>query len=651
MRWLFRIVGLLIVIAIIGVVSLLLLPSERIAKIAADQISRITGREVTMRGETKLSFYPVLGVSTGKVTIANAGWSDKGPMFTADSLKIGVEASSLWGDDIKITGIETSNPEILLEKAADGRVNWEIGVEGVAPSGQSEGGQTARSSPLSLTLDRALIRDAQLTYIDHGAGETTQIRDINLDLKWPDYNGEATFEGALRPFGEVISFDGRLDKVGDFFAGEITPFAVALEAPGGSVSLSGRAGVQPQFAGPVTAALGDTQRFLAALGAAGVALPEGFGKSLDMTGRLSLSEDLRLSLRDMALDLGGNQVGGALDLLLGGARPVVNAQLDAGALDLAALAGADSNESGGGGGAGGADGWSKAPIDASALALADGEVALEAESVNLGDLQLGKTDVLMTLDNARAVFILNEIQAYDGVLTGEFVANNRSGLSVGGDMRIAQVNLETLLSDALDVTRFAAKGDAQLQFLGVGQSVDSIMRSLEGRGNIKTGRGVISGIDLDRLMRSGDASGGTTVFDEMSASFTMEGGNLRNDDLLMNLPLAKAEGEGRVGLGARDIDYLFTPTLLEGEKAKGLAIPVRIKGPWSDPRILPDLEKAIDLNFKEEKRELKENAREEVSKALEKELGVKVEEGQSVEDAVQRRLEEKAGRELRKLFE
>jgi len=136
MRWVIRLVALVVVLAVVAIASLFLLPSDRIARIAADQITSATGRQVTMSGDTTISFYPVLGVSTGAVTVANADWSTSGPMLTAESLKIGVEPTALFGGDIRITGLEAVKPEILLERATDGRVNWELGVEGVAASGQ-----------------------------------------------------------------------------------------------------------------------------------------------------------------------------------------------------------------------------------------------------------------------------------------------------------------------------------------------------------------------------------------------------------------------------------------------------------------------------------------------------------------------------------
>ena len=665
MRWVIRLVALVVVLAVVAMGSLLLLPGDRIARIAADQITSATGRQVTMTGDTTISFYPVLGVSTGAVTVANADWSKAGPMLTAESLKIGVEPIALFGGDIRITGLEAVKPEILLERAADGRVNWEIGVDGVAASGQAPEGQAARSERLSLTLDRALITKAALSYVDHATDERFDLRDMGLDLRWPDYDGAATFEASATFAGQPVNVAGQLEKVGNFIDGGVSDVRAKVTASGGAVSFAGRAGAQPQVGGRLTADLDNTAAFLAAFGVSGVDIPQGLGRALSLSGDLTLTPDLRLSLRDTTLGLDENRLTGAADIHLGGAKPRVNAQLAADALDFSALAAASGGgaKSGGTGGATvAADGWSTTPIDASALALADAEVALVADSVDLGDFKLGKTRSLIRLDRSRAVFELRELRAYSGLITGQFVMNNRSGLSVGGQMTAAEIDLKSFLSDAVDISRFATKGDAKISFLGVGQSLHAIMNSLEGDGSIKTGRGVIAGLDLDRLMRSGDFGDGTTVFDSLSASFTMQQGNVFNSDLLLSLPLARARGEGRIGLGARDIDYLFTPTLLEGENRKGLAIPVRVRGPWSNPKITPDLEKALDLNLeaekekleqkvREERKKLEAQAEEEVNKAIEKELGVTVDEGQSLEDAVKKKLEDEAAKGLLKLFE
>ncbi len=664
MWWLFRILMLLMILAIGLVATLFMLPGDRIAKLASEQISNMTGREVIMSGDTTVSFYPVLGVSTGAVTIANADWSDQGPMFQADSLKIGVEPQVLWGGDIRITGLEAQGPRVHLERAADGRVNWELGVEGVAPSGQSGAdsssdstSEPARSSRLALTLDRALIEDATFIFDDHATGERTEMTGMRFDLRWPEYEGRATFEATVRPGEDDVNISGHLDRVGDFIDGAVSDIVANISAPGGEINFTGRASSEPQAEGAFTAKIKDTNRLMAALGQPPADLPEGFGRSVDLTAQVTFTTDQRLSLRDLILDLGGNRMTGAVDLALAGSKPVITARIDAGDLDLSQLSGGETSDGSGEGsgeqqsGQASDSGWSKDPIDASALALADGEISLTANSIDLGDLQVGKTRTMMALDRSRLVFTLQEVQAYAAQITGQFVMNNRSGLSVGGNVDVKGIDMESFLTDAADITRFSGTADARLKFLGVGQSQYAIMNSLSGDGAVETGRGVIGGFDLDRLMRSGVVTDGTTVFDTMSASFTMADGVLSNNDLLMQLPLAKADGAGTIGLGQRTIDYLFTPVLLQGENSQGLAIPVRIRGSWDDPKITPDLEKAIDLNLAAEREKLEDQAEEELREAIGKELGVDLEEGQDIEDALRETLEDEALKGLKSLFD
>jgi AsmA protein len=74
---------------------------------------------------------------------------------------------------------------------------------------------------------------------------------------------------------------------------------------------------------------------------------------------------------------------------------------------------------------------------------------------------------------------------------------------------------------------------------------------------------------------------------------------------------------------------------------------VRIRGPWDSPRIVPDFEKAIDMNLREERKKAEDRLEREVQERL----NITPEEGQSLEDAAKDKLEERAKRELRKLFE
>ena len=647
-----RIIWALLLTVVVTVVLLLFLPADRIARLAAEQIQAQTGRDVSITGDVSMTLWPVLGVSAGEIEVGNADWARQGSMLTARNAAIGIDAMALLSGEIKITNIEAASPTIRLESRKDGRASWVF----TDASGEAaiETETTPDREAQAFSLQKLTVTDATLIYDAEGS-DLVSYSGVDLALDWPERLGAADIQATLRPAGADVDVVATINGFAGFIAGDVQPVVARIKTSGGSLSLNGRASTAGDVAGRLGLKLSDTDAFLRALGLDGADLPRGLGRSVDMDADLTLTSDRRLSLRGMQADLGGNTITGAADISLNG-TPQINAQISAGALDLKGATQGDSSSASSAGSVG--TGWPKDRIDASGLAAFNGEIALTASSIDLCSFQLGKTRALIKNDRSRMVFEMREVQAYDGTVSGEFVMNNRGGLSVGGKIFAKSVSVQKVLRDAMDVERLTGNGDAEISFLGSGSNVDAIMRSLSGNGALRLGQGTIQGLDLNTLMGSGNGSGGTTVFDSLGATFAVNAGNLRNDDLLFVLPNYEARGKGRVGLGAQDIDYLFTPAALRANSGKGIAIPVSIKGPWSNPRIQPDLEAAINLNLAEEKAKLKEKAKalEDDTKAraqekLEKELGVSTQDGQSVEDAVKKKLEDKLKGELFKLFD
>ncbi|WP_443069198.1 AsmA family protein [Sulfitobacter sp. HI0054] len=452
----------------------------------------------------------------------------------------------------------------------------------------------------------------------------------------------------MAPASEPVKLAARIEGFADFLEGGVQPLRAEVATGGGEALFDGRGALNGALAGDIRIDSPDTARFLASLGAGTVTLPRGLGRSVDLRSGLTLTADRRLSLRNLTVDLGGNSLTGQADLALNG-TPRITANLRTGALDLSALseeseqaAGADSTVTAE------TEGWSRQEINADWLAAFDGNIALSAESIDLGQLDLGPTRAVLRNERARMVFDLQDMNTYGGKVAGEFVMNNRDGLSVGGKLQAQNVQMRDLLEDTAGVTRFTGAGDAELSFLGVGQSIDAIMRSLSGSGALTMGRGTIAGIDLDALLGSVDAEGGSTVFDSVQATFDIAKGVLRNDDLLMLLPNFNATGAGQVDLGAQRLDYTVTPKALRVNASRGgLAVPVRIRGPWADPEIKADLRAAIDLNFAEEK----QRAEDVVRQKIQEELNIAPDDNRSTEDIVKDELENAVRRELFKLFD
>lgn len=646
MKWITRLIGFVVVVVLVAGVSLFFLPADRIARLAADQIRNATGRDVTIRGDVSITIWPVLGVSVGGLEVGNADWARQGPMLTAENAAIGVDAMALLRGDIRITNIEATRPIIRLESRTDGRASWVFTDASGAAQIETEVAPENRT-PQSVWIEKLSVTDATLIYDAQGS-DLVSYTGVDLDLDWPEQLGAAQIEATLRPAGTDVDVRARIGGFAGFIAGQVQPVEATITAANGTLSLNGRASTAGDVAGRLALDMPSTDAFLGALGLARPGLPAGLGQSVDMAAEVTLTADRRLSLRELAVDLGGNSLSGAADINLNG-TPQINAQLNAGALDLRAAVGDSGAGSDGAATAAGA-GWPRDAIDADGLAAFNGEIALTASSVDLGQFKLGQTRTLLRNDNSRMVYELREVAAYGGTVTGEFVMNNRSGLSVGGKINASAIDMQSVLSDAAGIDRLTGAANAEMNFLGVGQSVDAIMKSLSGQGAITFGQGTIIGIDLDRLMRSGQTGGGTTVFDSLTASWAIDGGVMRNDNLLLKLANYEARGAGQVGLGAQTIDYTFTPVALRANEGNGIAIPVRMVGPWSDVSIRPDLEAAIDLNFSAEKERIEQQARDAVRSKVAEELNI-VDEGQDLEDAAKQKLENEIRRGLGRLFD
>ncbi|MEQ3707971.1 MAG: AsmA family protein [Tateyamaria sp.] len=646
MKWIARLIGFFVVLLLVAGVSLFFLPADRIARLAADQMRNATGRDVRITGDVSMTLWPVLGVSVGGLEVDNADWSEQGPMLTAENAAIGVDVMALLNREIRITNIEATRPTIRLESRADGRASWVFTDASGAAQIETEVAPDTRT-PQAVWIENLSVSDATLIY-DAEETDLVSFANVDLTLTWPERRGAAELAATLSPAGADVDVRATIGVFAGFITGQVQSISATVAAGGGSLALVGRGSTAGDVAGQLTLDMPNTDDFLTALGLPAPGLPAGLGQSVDLRADLTLTSDRRLSLRDVIADLGTNAVAGAADISLNG-TPEVNAQLSTGALDLSVATKAGGASSGGSAAPAGS-GWPTDVIDASGLASFNGQIALSADSIDLGQFKLGQTRALVRNDNNRMVFELREVVAYAGKLTGEFVMNNRSGLSVGGKLLASGIDMQAVLRDAAQIERLTGAADAEMSFLGSGQTVDAIMKSLSGNGKIQFGQGTIIGIDLDRLMRSGAAGAGTTVFDSLAATWTIDGGVMRNDDLLLSLSNYEARGKGQVGLGAQTIDYTFTPVALRANDGNGIAIPVRMVGPWSDISIRPDLEAALDLNLTAEKERLEQQAEDAVRSKVAEELNV-TDEGQDLEEAAKDKLEDELKKGILKLFD
>ncbi len=644
MRWIIRVAAGLAVLVVLAVGLLALVPQERVAAALSAQFEGLTGRKLDLGGELRPRLWPRLGVTTGPVSIANADWATvDAPLFRAESLSVEVNLGALMGGEVRITGLTIERPEIVLERAADGRQNWTLGSEGGSVPAPATG----------FTLDEGRISGGSVRFVDAGTGRDITLDGLDATLAVPDLAGPFTL--ALTGFarGRDLALDLTGGVFSAFAAGRVVPLTLDLAAGGSSVRFDGRAGLAPLAAeGALAADLSDLPALGQVLGLALAEPAPGLGQErLTLAGQLTLDGTGAAALRGAVIEADSNRVTGDLNLTPGEARPRLTGQLTAGPVVIG-LAEPEGGPP--------AAGWSEAEIDVGALALADAEVAVAAPSVTLGALRLGETRALVTVERARAVTTIRKLAAYGGAVTGEFVVNGRGGLSVGGNLAFAGIDVAAALADLAGSDRLTGRADAELRFLGVGNSIAAIMQGLEGEGVLELGQGALRGLDVVAMLQTLDPAyvgeEQSTRFDGLAGTFTIAGGVLSNQDLKFVAPSLTAAGAGEVDLGRRTLDYRLRPTALAAaDGTGGVMVPLLVTGPWAEPRFRLDLEgiarERMEAEAREAARLAEERAKALLEQRLRDELGVEAAPDEPLGDAAIRGIEDALEDEARQALE
>ncbi|MGR3617895.1 MAG: AsmA family protein [Roseovarius sp.] len=650
MRWIFRIVGALVLVAVLAIAALFVIPAERIAALAGDQFERATGRSMTISGDVRPSIWPTLGVRAEGVVIGNPAWVEDGPLLQAEVMHVGIGASALWGGRVQVQRFELVDAQIVLVRGEDGAVSWDFSggeeVEAVNGDGGSGG-----SGLENFSLDIAEITNGALFYRDSVAETELRISDVDMVLTLPSAEGRATLEGGAVMNGAAISIDGVIDGVGPLLEGDLRPVVLTARWTGGEAGFDGRVGLVPLgVEGTIALDATDLDPVMALAGQPALELPRGLGRDrIAMNAAVTLASEGSTHLREASIVLDDNRLTGDVDILPGDDRPMIRARLQGGALDLTGLSEGGAEAEGGAG----ATGWSRDPIDVSGLFGADADVALVLAGLDLGMATLDAVDIRATLQAGRLVTELREVAGYGGTIGGQFIVNGRGGLSMRSDLRLNEVQLAPLLTQFAGYERLEGTGSGTIDLLLVGNSMHALMNSVSGSGSLDFGQGAILGLDIWGMIRNLDTSyqgeGSRTVYDSLAASFTVADGVLSNEDFAMESAVGRVSGSGTVGLGARVLDYTIIPEVLAGE-ASGIRVPLRISGAWSDPNFSIDLEALAEAELQEQIDALEEQATGALQEAASEALGTDVETVEDLEDALEDRLREEAETQLLRLF-
>ena len=240
MRWITRILTVLVILIVAAIGLVFLLPAEKIGELASAEMEKTTGRTLTLSGSFRPTIYPVLGVKTGPLTISNADWAAEPYMISAQGASVGVGLSALLGGDLEIKRLLLDTPVIHLERRVDGVANWELSGAGDSGSTNGNAGSGNTASTGSVTLDKGTISDGLVTFKDATTQQNIVIKEINADFALPKSAATAVNGSAIWN-GRKANIDLSVADLGKLLGGQVTNLVGSVSMGKLQASLNGQA--------------------------------------------------------------------------------------------------------------------------------------------------------------------------------------------------------------------------------------------------------------------------------------------------------------------------------------------------------------------------------------------------------------------------
>ena len=620
--------GLLVLVIGAALIVPFLLPIETYKAEIEKRALEATGRKLTIAGPVSFSLLPSLAISARDVSFANAPGAANPNMALLDRLEVRLKLLPLLSGEVAIDSFVLEKASLNLETDRQGRGNWQF-AQTTPQLNQSQANQTAanpsrpasRNALSELRLGDVRLSNGRVSYRDGQSGKVYEADAVNLRLSLADLDHPLQIDGGLTWNGKPITLGGQVAAPRALLDGK--PSAVTLGVGSDLLKLTFKgnaANAQPaKIDGDVDLSVTNLRALAALLGQPLTVSGTGLGP-LAIKGKLAAvmnEQGPRVSFDDAELSLDAIRAKGSLMADLAGRVPYVKATLATNMLDLnpylpspsatntasaprvpgntPSTSAADADE----------QGWSNEPLDFSGLRAANADLALKVEGLRIRDIKIGEGALAVALKDGRLAADLSELALYQGQGQGRVTLDGAGNIpAIGLTLKLAGVQAEPLLKDTIGLDRLRGQAGADMQINGAGRSQRELIGALAGKGAFKFENGAIKGVNLAALVRNVstaflDAQAGRdqeTDFSELSGSFTMDKGVMRNSDLSLLAPLLRVGGAGTVDLPRRYVNYKVTPQIagtLEGQggqaNAGGVMVPVLIEGPWDALSYKPDL--------------------------------------------------------------
>ena len=548
-----------------------LLPRDALKTRVGQQIAAWTGRDVSLRGEPELDFFPRLTVTLKDVQVGGPAGMENAEIITMERLEGTVRFLPLIIGQVEIASFRMVRPLVHLVREAGGARNWTFDSGAAALQLAFAG---------DVPLGEFFLEDGTLVFENRETGATERLDSLSLALEWPTVRRPLAISGSGIWRGEQVQLSAHAQAPFEFVRGDATAVEARLESGPIDMAFTGEAGDpgNPQISGALTLLTPSLRGFAAWLGS-----PIGPGSTLGsatLSGAAVFREGV-LSVDDAKVSLDGNDATGALTIIAGSV-PDVTGTLAFPDLDLtpyfAGLATALRGDTG----------WHPVKLDAGWLSDISGDIRLSAGAMQIGALRFGNSAFSASIRKARLEIGLAEAAFNGGTIAGMLSMAelpDGAGAALEAQLRASQVNLAQAAPELGLRPEISGLASVSTDLRGSGPDFGALVNGLNGNASLEVTNGAIPLFGLVELAGNiiPSGAGAVTPIDALAARVNFANGAALVEQALITAPGFSADATGQIGLqdGVLDLTGAIRPP------GEGAPLPFVIGGTLAQPAARP----------------------------------------------------------------
>ncbi len=630
MKWVL-IGGGLLVVLIVG--AMVLIPRfvevQKYKPMIEEVVTGQTGRSFSMGDDIKLSVFPWVGVSLSDIRLGSPKGFESKDMIFVKRFEVRLKVMPLISRKIEVSTFVVDTPRFFLEKAKNGKANWEnigpvtqsdkkkagSGKKGVEKQDKAAGPSEGKLPIESLIVGNFSILNGSVSYSDQAAGLKKEVTDLDLTLTDISLDKPIGVKLSAQLDGNPILLEGSAGPVGREPGKEDLNFDMTLKVLEQlSIHLKGKV-IEPMAAQKIAMDLAvglfSPRKLFSGMGQVfpvktadpkvldKVALEariEGSATALNLSKGILTLDDSKLIFMldakafdkpDLKFDLSLDSID--LDRYLPPKQEGTGKQNDQQTGDQKVSQ------------------QKKTDYGPLRKLVLDGKI--KAGSLKAGNVRI--QDFLAHVTGKNGVFNLDPLSfnLYQGSVASKVRLDvRRKNPKTQLTLDAKGIQAGPLLKDAIEKEIIEGTMVAAMTLKLKGESPAMVKKSLAGKGELKFVDGAIVGIDIANTVRNATAGlGGTpaqkprTDFAELNIPFSADKGIVNIPGASLVSPLVRLMVKGDVNLVKEDLDFRVEPKFvatLQGQgdtkDRSGLMVPLLITGTFDSPKIRPDLKSMID---------------------------------------------------------